>query len=69
MQIQRLCLDWASRGRASRHGFPGTAWEPVTRVTRYQAEPGNADLEALPRLGFARQSLQAWVPRHSLGTS
>jgi hypothetical protein len=35
-------------GRASRHGFPGSAWEPVR--TRYQALPGNADPEALPRV-------------------
>jgi len=31
--------------------------------TRYQALPGNADPEALPRLSQARQSLGTLIPR------
>ncbi len=31
--------------------------------TRYQAEPGNADPEALPRFSQARQSLWTLIPR------
>jgi hypothetical protein len=31
--------------------------------TRYQAEPGNAEPEALPRLSPARQSLGTLIPR------